>query len=264
MLKDFVYFDEEMVLKFASQLDGGQRARTTEKQSRRRRGGLSISAKGVGVNGSKESGEDRELEITDDPFAAFDRLLKAGEERPDELSWIDVNDPETDLAGVGRGFTITGEADFVIPPFSRILGSREQLQGLANLASVMSNLAPLIGREGLGSNLDMAQVEGVSKLAESIGDQISVIGSFAESDWTVAGTLGGVADIDDIDGPLVFVGKVVEIVPAGSYKSLLTLPGMTLLTRDQRRKMQQAPKEGDEGNWISGPGAVLKFLAIYR
>ncbi|QYM76921.1 hypothetical protein [Leucobacter luti] len=264
MLKDFVYFDEGLVLKFAAQLDGGQRTRLTEKKSRRRRGGVTFGTKAAGAEGSRESGEDREVEFTDDPLAAFDRLLAAGSERPDELSWVDVNDPETDLAGVGRGFTIHGEVDFAVPPFSRVVGSKEQLQSLAQLSTLMAGLAPLMGNDTPVSQLDMERVEGVTKLADSMGGQISVIGAFNESAWSVAGPLSGEVDIEDLDGPLIFVGKILEVVPAGSHKSLMALPGMAVLTREQRRKMQQEPSEGQEDNWVSGPALVLKFLAIYR
>ncbi|WP_146120069.1 DUF6414 family protein [Leucobacter massiliensis] len=264
MLKDFVYFDEEMVLKFASQLDGGQRTRSTERQSKGRRGRLSASLKGVGVEGSRESSEGVEVEFSDDPYAAFDRLVAAGSDRADELSWVEVNDPAVDLKGVGRGFTVLGEADFAVTPFSRVLGSKEQLRGLAQLSTLMSSFGPLMGQELTSSSIDPVQVEGVSRLADSMGDQISVTGFFADSDWSVAGTLSSDVNIEDVDGPLEFVGKIVEVIPEGTHKSLMALPGLSLLSREQRRKMQNAPKEGDEENWISGPAIVLKFLAIYR
>ena len=52
---------------------------------------------------------------------------------------------------------------------------------------------------------------------------------------------------------------------AGQWKPLLSLPGMNVLPREQRRKMErEGPESGQEASWLEGPAVMLDLLAIYR
>jgi hypothetical protein len=61
------------------------------------------------------------------------------------------------------------------------------------------------------------------------------------------------------------VGKVSAQWDKGNWKPLLVLPGMNLLSREQRRAMQRrGPDEGQESSWLEGSAIMLDVLAIYR
>lgn len=261
MLKNFLYLDATDVSKYVSQIEDGVRGeRSTQIDTG--------SGAGAGVKGGPLHAEvkgDRsaqeKISYSDSPEAGFERILKGIKGREEELSWIDVLDPENDLRGLQIGYFLSAHCEVYVPSISRALGNPEQLQGFANLARTAKSFGIPLG----DNDPDIEQIDAVVNLAKSIGGSQTVVGEFEDTDWKVFGQLKQDLAPEDLDGLAVVVGKVTGIVGPGKWRSLITLPGMQMLSREERREIdRKGPKAGDEANWIKGPALMLDILAIYR
>jgi len=86
-----------------------------------------------------------------------------------------------------------------------------------------------------------------------------------EIDWRIAGQLDGESLHGDVEGRARVVGKVSKTVPLGRWKPYLTFPGMNLLPREKRRRLErQSPATGKENEYLAGSALMLDILAIYR
>ncbi|WP_420704735.1 DUF6414 family protein [Kutzneria chonburiensis] len=77
------------------------------------------------------------------------------------------------------------------------------------------------------------------------------------------------AQLDALEGEAVVVGKVEKKWPQGKSYPLLTLPGLNLLNREARRKMEaestnKAAAPGVADHSLEGPAATLSAIAIFR
>lgn len=88
-----------------------------------------------------------------------------------------------------------------------------------------------------------------------------------QATWRIAGSLKPeyLTDIEALDGPAICVGKVVKVVESGRWYPLVTIPGMNLMGREERRKLERTPpKPKEEKNYLKGPALLLDMLAVYR
>lgn len=73
-------------------------------------------------------------------------------------------------------------------------------------------------------------------------------------------------DLGDLEGDAVVVGKVEKTWTEGKTYPLLSLPGLNLMNREARRKMEKevsaAPETAE--NSLEGPAATLSVIAIFR
>jgi len=245
-------------------LEGGL---TTESTTRLRRSGTGaggVDAKVLRASGEKSREEEELRTRADTDEARFDRLLRAAAAEPEALDWVEVLQPDTDLDGIGIGAMLSWECDVYIPAIVQILA---RSGGALGAIGMMQNVLPAarslgLDTEGLPNDQEMRAVSG---LISGMDASLLVVGEDDETDWQVAGQLTDDSLHGDVEGRARIVGKVSKIVPTGRWKLYLTFPGMNLLPRAERRRMErQAPAPGDEDKYLSGPALMLDILAIYR
>ncbi|MGI8697637.1 MAG: DUF6414 family protein [Mycobacteriales bacterium] len=264
MLRRFIYLDRTTLDQYVSALEGG---RTTESTTRLMHtgtgaGGLDAKLVKASAERSREEEESRTLADTDE--ARFDRLLRAADAEPEALGWVEVTQPDTDFDGIGLGAMVAWECDLYIPEILRTLArSGEVLPAIG----MMQNLLPTARRlgldtEGLPSDEEMgAAADFISGMDASL----LAVGEDDETDWRIAGQLNEESLHGDIEGRARVVGKISQIVRRGRWKPYLTFPGIKLMPREERRRMErQAPAPGKESEYLSGPALMLDILAIYR
>ena len=124
---------------------------------------------------------------------------------------------------------------------------------------MMQNLLPMARRlgldtEGLPNDDEMGAVSG---LISPMDASLLVVGEDDETDWRVAGQLDEAAPHGDVEDRARIVGKASKTVPVGGCKPFLTFPGMNLLPREQRRKMErEQPASGRENEYLAGPALM--------
>ncbi|MPZ91866.1 MAG: hypothetical protein GEU68_09600 [Actinobacteria bacterium] len=112
---------------------------------------------------------------------------------------------------------------------------------------------------------DDEEMDAAAGFVRGLNASLLVVGEDDETDWRIAGRLKDDFLHGDIEGRARIVGKVSKAVLRGQWKPYLTFPGIKLLSREKRRKMErQAPNPEQEGEYLSGPALVLDLLAIYR
>lgn len=134
--------------------------------------------------------------------------------------------------------------------------------------AMLKTMSPLMKVLGPGS-VDLPpdeHIQAVTAMSSLMGDDLAVVGERDDTDWRIAGRLIAASVRDsELDGAARVVGKVSTILRPGEHKSLLALPGMNLMTREQRRaQAKSGPKPGEEANWLTGPAVMLDVLAVYR
>jgi hypothetical protein len=119
--------------------------------------------------------------------------------------------------------------------------------------------------EALEGLPDEGQIGAMTGVIGALGSDLVFVGEPNGGDWQIAGKLLQPNLRADVDGHARVVGKVSSQWRKGAWKSLLALPGMNLMNREQRRKLEsEGPKPGQEDNWLEGPALMLDVLAIYR
>lgn len=264
MLRRFIYLDKTALDQYVTALEGGRTIESTTRLMRTGTGAGGFDAKLVSASGEKSREEEESSTRADTDEARFDRLLRAAQAEPEALGWVDVVQPDTDLDGIGLGTMLAWECDLYIPEIVQALARSGEAVGAIGM---MQNLLPMARRlgldtEGLPNDDEMGAV---SRLISGMNASLLVVGEDDETDWRVAGQLDEASLHGDVEGRARIVGKVSKTVPAGRWKSYLTFPGMNLLPREQRRKMErEQPAAGKENEYLGGPALMLDILAIYR
>jgi hypothetical protein len=262
MLRRFDYLDRTALGQYVTALEGGLTTESTTRLLRSGTGGVDVKVINASGERSREEEESRTLADTDE--ARFDRLLRAAAAEPEALDWVEVLQPDTDLDGIGIGAMLSWECDLYVPEIIQTLARSGEALGAIGM---MQNLLPMarslgLDTEGLPNDEEMSAV---SDFISGMDASLLVVGEDDETDWRVAGQLTDGWLHGDVEGRARVVGKVSKVVPLGRWKPYLTFPGMNLLPREERRRMErQAPAPDKEGEYLSGPALMLDILAIYR
>ncbi|MBC3761561.1 DUF6414 family protein [Quadrisphaera oryzae] len=265
MLRNFLYLNTATLDGYVSAIEDGLRSEIEREsgRSRDRKAGADVKV----VTGELGSGtsESNRTRGADTPAARFSRLLAAAADRPEELGWIEVVQPEVDLDEVGLGAMLHGEADFYIPQLVQLMSQSQG--GIADALDQLESLEPFAEAFGLDT-ADLPskkQRKGMRAFTAAMKTDLVTVGEFDDSAWKVAGQLVAAHQQSPIDGPARFVGKVSKIWPAGEGRPLLALPGSTLLPRAKRRELErQRPSDPDDDSFLMGPAVMLDMLAIWR
>ncbi len=193
----------------------------------------------------------------------FARLLEIAEKYAEEIAWIDVLEPDTELDQAGFGAMVAGEAEFYVPQVVQLLASGELSRSL-DLIDRIEPLADMLGLDKQGMP-DKQGREAARSLVDAIGADQVAVGEFDASEWKVAGQLEKQYIRARIEGPARFVGKVARRWPAAEGRHLLALPGTTLLPRHERRALERRrPDNPDDDSFLLGPAMMLDLLAVWR
>lgn len=264
MLKNFIYLNSPTLDSYLSSLEDGLRGSVQEKKSTTGsvtgKGGVSLA----NIQGEKAHEDEHTTSKSDTPSARFERLQALARGDLEVSGWIDIVDPETDFEGIGIGALIEIECEIYIPEMIKALSPSG---GLARAIDQLQALAPIAAQ--LGSDVSgmpaAGQLEAVKSFAHNLGGDAVLVGEPNDSDWRIAGKLLDGYLTGEVEGYARVVGKVSSVLKRDSWKPLMALPGMNLMSRDKRREMERkGPDQGQEGNWLQGPAIMLDVLAIYR
>lgn len=264
MLKNFIYLNESALDGYLSSLEDGLRRSVEAKTAKTSSMSGKAGAAGFGVDGGRERQEEETTSRTDTPAAKFERLQRLAREDNEMSGWIEVVNPDTDLAHVGIGALLELECEIFVPemikalsPTGGLVRAIDQVQALAPLAAMFGS--EISGLPGAG------QMDAMKGFAQILGSDAVLVGEPTDSDWRVAGKLLDTYLHGEVEGFARVVGKVSAVLGDGAWKPLLALPGMNLLSREKRREMERkGPDDGQEASWLKGPAAMLDVLAIYR
>ena len=265
MLKNFLYLNESTLNGYLSALEDGLRSaaehRTTQTNSLSGKAGVG----GFGAEGEKQSDTELSHSYADTSEARFERFIFLSTANPDRSGWIDIVNSDDDFPAASPGTILEFDCEIFVPPMIRSLSSSS---GIGQAMAMLKSMSPLMKVLGPGSAAlpPDEQIQAVTALSSLMGDDLAVVGERDDTDWRIAGRLLATSIRDsELDGAARVVGKVSTVLRPGDHKSLLALPGMNLMTREQRRaQAQSGPKPGEEANWLTGPAVMLDVLAVYR
>ncbi|WP_395638124.1 hypothetical protein [Pseudolysinimonas sp.] len=264
MLKNFIYLNEPALDSYLSALEDGLRGSVEE---RRAKSG-SVTGKGgvpvVNVQGEKAHEEEETTSRTDTPAARFERLQKLARSDVEASGWVEVVNPEVDLNGLLTGALIELECEIYVPEIVKALSPGGGLASAIGQMEALAKLAPAFGSDVSGMPAQ-SQLDAMKGIAGALGGDVMFVGEPSDGDFHITGKLLDAYINSEIEGYARVVGKVSSQWSKASWKPLLALPGMNLMSRDKRREMERkGPSEGQEQNWLEGPAIMLDVLAIYR
>lgn len=124
----------------------------------------------------------------------------------------------------------------------------------------------------LGLSMEGVPEEREMDAMRSFLDQLDVapvvIGDDPDTEWKLVGSLTKqwISSTASFDGRARVVGKVKKRVGEGRWYPMFSLPGMNLLGRDERRRLErEGPRDAtEEQQFVRGPLLVVDYLAIYN
>lgn len=265
MLRNFLYLNESTLNGYLSALEDGLRSagehRTTQTKSLSGKAGVG----GFGAQGETESDTELSHSYLDTSEARFERFMSLCAANPERSGWVDIVNSDDDFPAAFSGTILEFDCEIFVPPMIRSLSSSG---GIGQAMAMLKSLSPLITALQPGT-VDLPpdeQIQAVTAMSSVMGDDLAIVGERDDTDWRVAGRLIAASIRDsELDGAARVVGKVSAVLKAKEHKSLLALPGMNLMTREQRRAQAKlGPKPGEEANWLTGPAVMLDVLAVYR
>lgn len=264
MLRRFVYLDHISLNQYVTALEGGLTKESTTRSLRGSvgKGGIDVKLADASLERSREDEEARTY--SDTPEAQFDRLLKAAAKDSEALAWLDVAQPDVDFVDIGVGAMVSWECELYVP---HIIQTMAGSGGARDAIDKMQSLLPAAKRLGLDTRglPGLEEMQAASTFLGQMDSKLLVVGEDDESDWRVAGRVKDEFFHGDLEGVGRIVGKVSKILSKGHSRPFLTFPGMDLVPREQRRRMErQAPPPGKEEEYLTGPSLMLDILAIYR
>jgi len=265
MLKRFLYLDTTALNDYLSALEGGRRAELARRHLGAGKGEGAIDIK-VARGGGERGYEDEEsLTLTDTPESQFERLIQLAQQDPELSGWVDVLDPDTELASVGVGAIVSTECDVYVPDIVRALSTSG---GLGEALDTINQIMPFAAALGLDTESGLPpthEQDAVKGFIEKLGGNLVAVGEYEETPWKVVGELEAAHLRDDVEGVAMVVGKVSKRWSAGQWKPVMALPGSSLLPRLERRELERRkPKQGEEDGYIEGPALIVHVLAIYQ
>lgn len=265
-MREFLYLNESLVDQFLAQVEDGlwEEQQEREKRTGDKKGGGSIGAKGLKVEGSMGSGREIEESRTrrQTPESRFNRLAKLAPELPDG-EFLQIEDDTRDLYGILKpGLLIATECYVDIPSVGRAVAKIEEVKGLVDFMTIF-------GSERLDPGAQEA-IDGISAFAERAGGDIICTGEIGDDLPILVFKLKSEylrVDVSDLEGDAVILANVHRKWPEGDSYPILTVPGLDVMSRKDRRKMKATAKKTDtEDNdvFLEGPGITLSVVAIFR
>lgn len=262
MQREFLYLDERLVDQFLAQVEDGLFDDEKEKESSTGRRDIegTVGAGPVRARAKADRGSERETERLwrQTPESRFNRL------HPHlDLKYLDENGQDAYGKLDPRGM-VEVECYVDVPTISRTLAGAEEIAGVAEL---IRQFTP----GEVDPEIDKA-IAGVSTVAQKTSGAVVATGEIGEGQAILAFKLSPQSlrvSLDELEGDAVVVGKVQRKWSEGQRYPLLNVPGLNLLNREDRRKLEREKKapssgSGDEAAFIEGPGASLTIIAIYR
>lgn len=266
MLISAQYLDQESLLNYVASVENGLRKSEISHSKGSRGLGGSLGAGPLKAAANRDSESEETLTLEDHDSARLMRLVAAGHENPEKLGWVEVMDPDSEFAEIGLGAMVEWECDVYIPESVAVLSKTSGLRTALRQVQALAPAAQALGldMEGLPAS---NEIQAVGDLLDNFDIPPVVVGDDSDTEWKVVGSLDPrwVRQGATLDDRVRIIGKVKKQVAAGRWYPLMSLPGMNLVNRDERRRMErQGPTDpAEEANYIKGPLLVVEFLAIY-
>lgn len=268
MLIQPIYLDTESLARYSAALEGGLRSGAVTTNEGGHNLGGQLGPDFAKVNASKSKSASTTIQVDDHDMARLSRLLRAAETDGEGLGWQEVVQADVDLQDAGIGAMIQWQCDVYVPD---TIKQMQQKGGFGDALDAMEALLPAAKALGLDTTglPPEKEVGAMHRFLKGLNVPPVVVGEDldGEAEWKIAGPLKTefLSDADALDGAAIVIGKVTKIVRSGRWHPLLTLPGMNLMGREERRKQERTPpKSGEEDNFLKGPALLLDVLAIYR
>jgi len=258
-MRNFLYLDERLVDQFLAQLEDGlyddQRERSGRASSHGGGAGLGAGPARLDAKIGKESSGEVELVRRQTPESRFNRLY-------DRLDLARFDEQSGGVFGqLQTRQLIEADCYVDVPSFSRAFADPDALTGMAEL---MRTFAP----EQVDPETDK-MLQMMSGLGAKMSGSIVATGELGASEPTLAFKIDRSylrVALEELEGEALVVGKVDRKWPEGESYPLLSLPGLNLFSRADRRAMAKSgdEQEASEDTILKGPGATVTVLAIYR
>lgn len=259
LLRDFLYLDNRLVEQYLAQVEDGlydeEEERSVGGTSRVAEAGLKVGP--ASAAGSRARGASDEISRTrrQTPESRFNRLI-------DQLFPTKIDSQFSNVYGaVQTRDLVEVECYIDVPSMARAISQAGDFAGIAQLASAF-------GEEIDGETRDV--LDGVRELSERVGGSLVATGETREDEPVFVFKLDATnlrVAVDDLEGDAVVVGQVVRKWPEGESHPVLSIPGINLLSRAERRKMaKEGRPAGDSADEeaIPGPGVTVNVVAIFR
>lgn len=264
MLKNFLYLNDDSLAAYLSSLEGGLRSSSEQRSSTSKKLTGGVDAKVASGSADRTREEALSISISDTAQARFERLEGLATDDAEHSGWVTVISPDEDLDGVGIGALIDIECEIYVPDQIRVLSSTGGTREALNTLEALRPMAEMFGLD-TASVPTPEQSGAYRSMVNNLGSDQVLVGERDDSDWRVAGKLLGQHLNGEIEGFARVVGKVSAAWKTGQWKPILSLPGMNIVSREQRRKVErEGPEPGNSESWLQGPALMLDLLAVYR
>ncbi|WP_284840004.1 DUF6414 family protein [Corynebacterium amycolatum] len=255
MLREFLYLDELLVNQFVSQIDFGliESEDVTTSNSKSKGGKLGLSSVGGNIDAGSTSQSSYQRAMT--PESKFNHLFPHF-----DVTTVDLEHPLGFSELVPRSF-IEVDCEISIPMLGKVIAQPDEIADIGEMLRMFPGHKDSVNQETIN------QIRTMSSLS---GRSIVCMGEVDEGLQTYLFKLDPKflkLGLDDIECEASVLGKVEKKFPEGQRYPLLNVPGMNLLNRKARRRMekeQSYEQPLNEESEIEGPAAVLRVLAIYR
>lgn len=261
MLREFLYLDDSQVTQYLEQIDEGvsdeHKEKITRDRRRNRRLGLKKGPAEASIGSDRGESEDRERTVSQTPPSRFNRLYKELE-RTDQLVLGDAMDDELwDQLSVREILEFSCEIE--VPQMARALAQADSLSSLMPFFEQANGQADDKAREAL---------EGFAMLGKAANGKVAAIGHAGDDQWRLSLPLKSEylrVDVEDLEAEVVVLCKIREKWPESEKRALLTLPGLGIMNRQQRRAyIENNGANLPDDMWVAGPAADVTVIGIYR
>lgn len=260
ILREFLYLDTSLVDTYLAQVEDGlydeSRDLTREGSGRKAEASVRASVVSAGVGGHGDSDHESERTYRQTPESRFNRLY-------DQLEARNISDLGKNVWGdVVSKQIIDVACDLDVPTMSRLMVQGEQLADIVQLMQSFS-----LGEMSEG---DQEAMTGIQALSARSGDKFIATGELSTEAPVFAFKLSKAhlrTGLEDLEGEVNVVGKVERKWPEGESYSLMEVPGLSLISRQERRaatRNTSNDQPAPDGVQLDGPGVSMSVIAIYR
>lgn len=259
------YLKTDALNDYVATIENGLRETEVTKRSSTASKGASVDLRFADADFGGGNSTESTRAIRDHDTSKLERLILFGRSNAEEASWVEVLDPQTQLAEIRTGEMLEWECDVYTPEISSYLSNRE---GLSDKLNLMADLVPYASHFGKSTPdiPDPEQLRTFAKLLEGLDLRPVLIGEDDDTDWRVVGTLDpeSIRIDEDFDDRARVIAKVKKSVEADSWFPLMAIPGMPNNREVRRELARRGPTSSeDEKQFLRGPLVLVDFLAIY-
>lgn len=269
MLIKAQYLDHDDLLNYIAIAEEGVRQSGSSKSTNTKKLGGSLGVGPAKADASRAGEVENTVNTEDHDYARLARLIEAGQANSEDYAWVEVFDPDREFSSIGVGAMVDWECDVYIPEFIKLLSNPGELIGALNTIQALTPSAETLGlnTKGLPHPSEMKNMSTALHGLKDFKVAPVVIGEDSGTDWRVVGALNKqwIHQGASLDDRVHIIGKVKKIIDAEKWYPFSSLPGMNLVNRNERRRMErEGPSNNSEKDqFIQGPLLVLDYLAIY-